>query len=149
MVLVANGAEGELEVNPAALEILRGVAQLVVVVAIVGLYHTGFSLGATIQSHTKGIWMWCLPVTASPGDALELIPMKPGRTLGKSPLGEQPVCRTHGSPGFHLPGSDLGAFSLLCPSVRFPQRVRSGGVLGKPEGPAPQLRSQTGLSASQ
>ncbi|CAM4677977.1 unnamed protein product [Lepidochelys kempii] len=41
MVLVANGAEGELEVNPAALEILRGVAQLVVVVAIVGLYHTG------------------------------------------------------------------------------------------------------------
>ncbi|CAM5072152.1 unnamed protein product [Eretmochelys imbricata] len=49
MVLVANGAEGELEVNPAALEILRGVAQLVVVVAIVGLYHTGFSLGTTIH----------------------------------------------------------------------------------------------------
>ncbi|CAM4569355.1 unnamed protein product [Caretta caretta] len=99
MVLVANGADGELEVNPAALEILRGVAQLVVVVAIVGLYHTGFSLGATIQSHTKGIWMWCLPVTEALGDALELLPPEPGRTLGQSPLGEQPVCRTHSSPG--------------------------------------------------
>ncbi|EMP26451.1 Interferon-induced guanylate-binding protein 1 [Chelonia mydas] len=73
--LVGNGADGELEVNPAALEILRGVAQPVVVVAIVGLYRTGksylmnslagkkkgFSLGSTVQSHTKGIWMWCLP----------------------------------------------------------------------------------------
>uniref|UniRef100_A0A452GW65 GB1/RHD3-type G domain-containing protein n=1 Tax=Gopherus agassizii TaxID=38772 RepID=A0A452GW65_9SAUR len=73
--LVGNGADGQLEVNPAALEILRGVAQPVVVVAIVGLYRTGksylmnslagkqrgFSLGSTVQSHTKGIWMWCLP----------------------------------------------------------------------------------------
>uniref|UniRef100_A0A674IG36 GB1/RHD3-type G domain-containing protein n=1 Tax=Terrapene triunguis TaxID=2587831 RepID=A0A674IG36_9SAUR len=41
--LVGNGANGELEVNPAALEILRGVAQPVVVVAIVGLYRTGKS----------------------------------------------------------------------------------------------------------
>uniref|UniRef100_A0A8C4YFW2 GB1/RHD3-type G domain-containing protein n=1 Tax=Gopherus evgoodei TaxID=1825980 RepID=A0A8C4YFW2_9SAUR len=73
--LVGNGADGQLEVNPAALEILSGVAQPVVVVAIVGLYRTGksylmnslagkqrgFSLGSTVQSHTKGIWMWCLP----------------------------------------------------------------------------------------
>ncbi|XP_050786498.1 guanylate-binding protein 1-like isoform X1 [Gopherus flavomarginatus] len=73
--LVGNGADGQLEVKPAALEILSGVAQPVVVVAIVGLYRTGksylmnslagkqrgFSLGSTVQSHTKGIWMWCLP----------------------------------------------------------------------------------------
>ncbi|XP_074810258.1 guanylate-binding protein 1-like [Natator depressus] len=86
MVLAANGAEGELEVNPAAVEILRGVAQPVVVVAIVGLYRTGksylmnslarkqrgFSLGATIRSHTKGIWMWCLPHLCRAGHALVL-----------------------------------------------------------------------------
>uniref|UniRef100_A0A8C4VIK3 Golgi associated RAB2 interactor 1A n=1 Tax=Gopherus evgoodei TaxID=1825980 RepID=A0A8C4VIK3_9SAUR len=41
------------------------------------------------------------------------------------------------------PGSLFGAFGILCPSVRFPQRVRPGGVLGKPQGPAPPLRSQT------
>uniref|UniRef100_A0A674IGC4 GB1/RHD3-type G domain-containing protein n=1 Tax=Terrapene triunguis TaxID=2587831 RepID=A0A674IGC4_9SAUR len=85
--LVGNGANGELEVNPAALEILRGVAQPVVVVAIVGLYRTGksylmnslagkqrgFSLGSTVQSHTKGIWMWCLPHPRRPGHTLVLL----------------------------------------------------------------------------
>uniref|UniRef100_A0A674IHL2 Guanylate-binding protein 1-like n=1 Tax=Terrapene triunguis TaxID=2587831 RepID=A0A674IHL2_9SAUR len=85
--LVGNGANGELEVNPAALEILRGVAQPVVVVAIVGLYRTGksylmnslagkqrgFSLGATVQSHTKGIWMWCLPHPRRAGHTLVLL----------------------------------------------------------------------------
>uniref|UniRef100_A0A8C0HA61 Syntaxin binding protein 2 n=1 Tax=Chelonoidis abingdonii TaxID=106734 RepID=A0A8C0HA61_CHEAB len=40
----------------------------------------------------------------------------------------------------HIPGSLLGAFSILSPSVHFPQRVPPGGVLGKPQGPAPQLR---------
>ncbi|XP_044846748.1 guanylate-binding protein 1-like [Mauremys mutica] len=73
--LVANPADGELEVTEEALEALRGVDQPVVVVAVAGLYRTGksyllnqlagrrtgFSLGSTIQSHTKGIWMWCLP----------------------------------------------------------------------------------------
>uniref|UniRef100_A0A8C4YE96 GB1/RHD3-type G domain-containing protein n=1 Tax=Gopherus evgoodei TaxID=1825980 RepID=A0A8C4YE96_9SAUR len=73
--LVANPADGELEVMEEALEALRGVDQPVVVVAVAGLYRTGksyllnqlagrrtgFSLGSTIQSHTKGIWMWCLP----------------------------------------------------------------------------------------
>ncbi|XP_072572473.1 guanylate-binding protein 2-like [Paramormyrops kingsleyae] len=66
---------GTLRVVPEALSYLMGVRQPVVVVAIVGLYRTGksylmnklagkqkgFSLGATIQSHTKGIWMWCVP----------------------------------------------------------------------------------------
>ncbi|CAM4625567.1 guanylate-binding protein 3-like isoform X1 [Lepidochelys kempii] len=85
--LVGNGADGELEVNPAALDILRGVAQPVVVVAIVGLYRTGksylmnslagkkkgFSLGSTVQSHTKGIWMWCLPHPRRAGHTLVLL----------------------------------------------------------------------------
>ncbi|EMP34555.1 Myomegalin [Chelonia mydas] len=59
----------------------------------------------------------------SPGDALELLPMKPVRTLGKSPFCEQTVFRTPSSHNFHLPGSDLKAFSILCTSVRFPQAL--------------------------
>nr|XP_039330410.1 guanylate-binding protein 3-like [Saimiri boliviensis boliviensis] len=57
--------------NPEALKILSAITQPVVVVAIVGLYRTGksylmnrlagnnkgFSLGSTVKSHTKGIWM--------------------------------------------------------------------------------------------
>uniref|UniRef100_A0A7M4F2I0 Guanylate-binding protein 1-like n=2 Tax=Crocodylus porosus TaxID=8502 RepID=A0A7M4F2I0_CROPO len=75
LCLVGNDTSGDLTVNPAALEILRGITQPVVVVTIAGLYRTGksylmnqlagkrtgFSLGSTVQSHTKGIWMWCLP----------------------------------------------------------------------------------------
>uniref|UniRef100_A0A8D0LAP0 GB1/RHD3-type G domain-containing protein n=1 Tax=Sphenodon punctatus TaxID=8508 RepID=A0A8D0LAP0_SPHPU len=85
--LVGNGADGELEVNPVALKILGGINQPLVVVAIVGLYRTGksylmnslagkrkgFSLGATVQSHTKGIWMWCVPHPRSPGHTLVLL----------------------------------------------------------------------------
>ncbi|EMP36641.1 hypothetical protein UY3_06133 [Chelonia mydas] len=58
-------------------------------------------------------------VTESPGDALELLPTKPVRTLG-----EQTVFGAKSSHSFHLPGSDLGAFSILCPSVRFPRRLK-------------------------
>ncbi|EMP31229.1 Nck-associated protein 5-like protein [Chelonia mydas] len=36
-----------------------------------------------------GAHPWLVSVTASPGDALELLPTKPGRTLGKSPLCER------------------------------------------------------------
>ncbi|XP_006038165.1 guanylate-binding protein 1-like [Alligator sinensis] len=75
LCLVGNGTNGELEVKPKALEILYGITQPVVVVSIVGLYRTGksylmnqlagkkrgFPLGSTVQSQTKGIWMWCLP----------------------------------------------------------------------------------------
>uniref|UniRef100_A0A452IBB1 GB1/RHD3-type G domain-containing protein n=1 Tax=Gopherus agassizii TaxID=38772 RepID=A0A452IBB1_9SAUR len=85
--LVGNGADGQLEVMEEALGILRGVAQPVVVVAIVGLYRTGksylmnslagkqrgFSLGSTVQSHTKGIWMWCLPHPRRAGHTLVLL----------------------------------------------------------------------------
>uniref|UniRef100_A0A8C0H426 GB1/RHD3-type G domain-containing protein n=1 Tax=Chelonoidis abingdonii TaxID=106734 RepID=A0A8C0H426_CHEAB len=85
--LVGNGADGQLEVMEEALGILRGVAQPVVVAAIVGLYRTGksylmnslagkqrgFSLGSTVQSHTKGIWMWCLPHPRRAGHTLVLL----------------------------------------------------------------------------
>ncbi|XP_060058004.1 guanylate-binding protein 6-like isoform X2 [Erinaceus europaeus] len=64
-----------LSVNQKAIQILEKISQPVVVVAIVGLYRTGksylmnrlggqnhgFPLGSTVQSETKGIWMWCVP----------------------------------------------------------------------------------------
>ncbi|XP_032625153.2 guanylate-binding protein 1-like isoform X6 [Chelonoidis abingdonii] len=73
--LIENSPAGELRVQQEALRVLAEISQPVVVVAIAGLYRTGksylmnrlaskrtgFSLGCTIQSHTKGIWMWCLP----------------------------------------------------------------------------------------
>ncbi|XP_035428456.1 guanylate-binding protein 1-like [Cygnus atratus] len=75
LCLVQNGADGVLSPNPEALEVLRGIGQPVVVVAIAGPYRTGksflmnqlarrrpgFALGHTVQAQTKGIWMWCLP----------------------------------------------------------------------------------------
>ncbi|XP_023576096.1 guanylate-binding protein 1-like isoform X3 [Octodon degus] len=74
-VCLIENVKGQLKVNQEALGILSAISQPVVVVAIVGLYRTGksylmnklagkkkgFSLGATVQSHTKGIWMWCVP----------------------------------------------------------------------------------------
>ncbi|XP_077306229.1 guanylate-binding protein 1-like [Lithobates pipiens] len=76
--LIENTVEdgnAKLVVNPEAITILSKIHQPVVVVSIVGLYRTGksylmnklagaqkgFSLGATVQSKTKGIWMWCVP----------------------------------------------------------------------------------------
>ncbi|XP_010329418.1 guanylate-binding protein 6-like [Saimiri boliviensis] len=72
--LVENNNE-QLSVNQQAIQILDQISQPVVVVAIVGLYRTGksylmnrlagqnhgFPLGSTVQSETKGIWMWCVP----------------------------------------------------------------------------------------
>ncbi|MGH0182620.1 UNVERIFIED_CONTAM: hypothetical protein FKN15_009976 [Acipenser sinensis] len=85
--LIENSSTGQLHVNQQALEILSQIDQPVVVVAIVGLYRTGksylmnklagkrsgFSLGATIQSHTKGIWMWCVPHPCKPSHTLVLL----------------------------------------------------------------------------
>ncbi|XP_037357174.1 guanylate-binding protein 1-like [Talpa occidentalis] len=79
--------QNKLVVNPKALEILSAITQPVVVVAIVGLYRTGksylmnklagkkrgFSLGSTVQSHTKGIWMWCVPHPKKPDHTLVLL----------------------------------------------------------------------------
>ncbi|KAJ8336256.1 hypothetical protein SKAU_G00395990 [Synaphobranchus kaupii] len=73
--LISSTTTSDLQVEKKALDILKSIRQPVVVVAIVGMYRTGksylmnrlagkqtgFSLGSTIQSETKGIWMWCRP----------------------------------------------------------------------------------------
>uniref|UniRef100_A0A8C8RKY8 GB1/RHD3-type G domain-containing protein n=1 Tax=Pelusios castaneus TaxID=367368 RepID=A0A8C8RKY8_9SAUR len=85
--LIASTDTGELEVMEEALENLRGLDQPVVVVAVAGLYRTGksyllnrlagrragFSLGSTVESHTKGIWMWCVPHPCQAGHTLVLL----------------------------------------------------------------------------
>ncbi|KAM8998758.1 guanylate-binding protein 1 [Sarcophilus harrisii] len=78
---------GQFMVNQEALQVLRTFTQPLVVVAIVGLCRTGksylmnklagrrtgFSLGSTVQSHTKGIWMWCVPHPTKPNHTLVLL----------------------------------------------------------------------------
>ncbi|XP_056400664.1 guanylate-binding protein 1-like isoform X2 [Hyla sarda] len=73
--LIENHEDGTIQLNKEALDILSHFTQKVVVVSIVGKYRTGksylmnklarskngFSLGSTVQSMTKGIWMWCVP----------------------------------------------------------------------------------------
>ncbi|XP_027985723.2 guanylate-binding protein 5 [Eptesicus fuscus] len=86
-VCLIENIEGKLVVNQEALGILSAFTQPLVVVAIVGLYRTGksyllnklagrnegFSVGSTVQSHTKGIWMWCVPHPAEPNHTLVLL----------------------------------------------------------------------------
>ncbi|XP_060058003.1 guanylate-binding protein 5 [Erinaceus europaeus] len=86
MSLIEN-IEGKLLVNQEALKILSTITQPVDVVAIVGLYRTGksylmnklagkdkgFSVGSTVRSHTKGIWMWCMPHPNKPNHTLVLL----------------------------------------------------------------------------
>ncbi|XP_008583407.1 PREDICTED: interferon-induced guanylate-binding protein 2 [Galeopterus variegatus] len=86
-VCLIENTTGQLVVNQEALKILSAVTQPVVVVAIVGLYRTGksylmnklagqkkgFSLGSTVQSQTKGIWMWCVPHPKKPKHTLVLL----------------------------------------------------------------------------
>ncbi|XP_041940227.1 guanylate-binding protein 1-like isoform X2 [Alosa sapidissima] len=85
--LVDNGPDGHMRVQQEALQILEQIQQPVVVVVVVGLYrtgksylmnrlagkHTGFALGSTIESKTKGIWMWCVPHPSKPGHTLVLL----------------------------------------------------------------------------
>ncbi|XP_041940250.1 guanylate-binding protein 1 [Alosa sapidissima] len=85
--LVDNGPDGHMRVQQEALQILEQIQQPVVVVAVVGLYrtgksylmnrlagkHTGFALGSTIESKTKGVWMWCVPHPSKPGHTLVLL----------------------------------------------------------------------------
>nr|XP_048309667.1 guanylate-binding protein 4-like isoform X1 [Myodes glareolus] len=86
-VCLIENAKGQLRPNQKALEILSAITQPVVVVAIAGLYrtgksypmnklagkNTGFSLDSTIQSHTKGIWMWCMSHPQKPNHTLVLL----------------------------------------------------------------------------
>ncbi|XP_051555404.1 guanylate-binding protein 1-like [Myxocyprinus asiaticus] len=73
--LIENDLNGQLCVSKEAKDILDEIKEPVVVVSVVGLYRTGksyimnrlagqqsgFALGSTIESKTKGIWMWCVP----------------------------------------------------------------------------------------
>ncbi|KAL7842542.1 hypothetical protein SRHO_G00242310 [Serrasalmus rhombeus] len=74
-ICLVENINGSLRVNDGAIDYLYGIDQPVVVVSVVGLYRTGksylmnrlagkqtgFALGSTIESKTKGIWMWCVP----------------------------------------------------------------------------------------
>ncbi|XP_021331173.2 guanylate-binding protein 4 [Danio rerio] len=85
--LINTDSDGKLCVQPAALQVLQQIQQPVVVVAVVGLYRTGksylmnhlagkqtgFALGGTIESKTKGIWMWCVPHPTKTGTTLVLL----------------------------------------------------------------------------
>ncbi|XP_020844431.1 guanylate-binding protein 3-like [Phascolarctos cinereus] len=86
-ICLVENSNGELTVNQQALQMLASITKPVVVVAIVGLYRTGksylmnrlagknkgFSLGSTVQSHTKGIWMWCVPHPSKADHVLVLL----------------------------------------------------------------------------
>ncbi|XP_051865901.1 guanylate-binding protein 1-like [Pristis pectinata] len=86
MALVYN-TDGKLQVNPDALSVLQSVEDPLIVVAVAGAYRTGksyllnriakikmgFSLGSTVETHTKGIWMWCRPLPQRPGQSLLLL----------------------------------------------------------------------------
>ncbi|CAO2600258.1 Guanylate-binding protein 1 [Lemmus lemmus] len=86
-VCLIENSDQQLVANQEALDIMSAIKQPVVVVATVGFYHTGksylmnklagkqkgFSLGSTVQSHTKGIWMWCVPHPQKPGHTLVLL----------------------------------------------------------------------------
>ncbi|KAK7130463.1 hypothetical protein R3I93_019953 [Phoxinus phoxinus] len=85
--LIDTGSEGKLCVQESALQILQQIQEPVVVVAVVGLYRTGksylmnrlagkqtgFALGSTIESKTKGIWMWCVSHPTKAGTTLMLL----------------------------------------------------------------------------
>ncbi|XP_045402495.1 guanylate-binding protein 1-like [Lemur catta] len=86
-VCLIENAKGKLRVNPEGLKTLSAITQPVVVVAIVGLYRTGksyllnklagknkgFSVGPTVQFHTKGLWMRCVPHPKQPNHTLVLL----------------------------------------------------------------------------
>uniref|UniRef100_A0A671RFP9 GB1/RHD3-type G domain-containing protein n=1 Tax=Sinocyclocheilus anshuiensis TaxID=1608454 RepID=A0A671RFP9_9TELE len=85
--LIENDEKGRLRVRKEAKDILDGINEPVVVVSVVGLYRTGksylmnrlagqqsgFALGSTIESKTKGIWMWCVPHPYKEGHTLVLL----------------------------------------------------------------------------
>ncbi|XP_051747571.1 guanylate-binding protein 1-like [Ctenopharyngodon idella] len=85
--LIDTESDGKLCVQQSALQILQQIQQPVVVVAVVGLYRTGksylmnrlarqqtgFALGSTVESKTKGIWMWCVDHPTKAGTTLVLL----------------------------------------------------------------------------
>ncbi|XP_043076971.1 guanylate-binding protein 1 [Puntigrus tetrazona] len=85
--LIGDDENGHLRVRKEAKDILDGISEPVVVVSVVGLYRTGksylmnrlagqqsgFALGSTIESKTKGIWMWCVSHPSKKGHTLVLL----------------------------------------------------------------------------
>ncbi|KAA0721361.1 Guanylate-binding protein 1 [Triplophysa tibetana] len=86
--LIDTTSDGQQCVQQSAMDILQKIEQPVVVVAVVGLYRTGksylmnrlagkrtgwFALGSTVESKTKGIWMWCMPHPDKKGTSLVLL----------------------------------------------------------------------------
>ncbi|MCJ8745034.1 hypothetical protein PDJAM_G00125610 [Pangasius djambal] len=86
-ICLVENVNGSLSVSDGAIEYLSRNNQPVVVVSVVGLYRTGksylmnrlagkqtgFALGSTIESKTKGIWMWCVPHPYKIGHTLVLL----------------------------------------------------------------------------
>uniref|UniRef100_A0A673IZ16 Guanylate binding protein 1 n=1 Tax=Sinocyclocheilus rhinocerous TaxID=307959 RepID=A0A673IZ16_9TELE len=86
-VCLVENVNGSLSVCKHAIEFLSRINEPVVVVSVVGLYRTGksylmnrlagqqsgFALGSTIESKTKGIWMWCVPHPNKEGHTLVLL----------------------------------------------------------------------------
>ncbi|XP_053342295.1 guanylate-binding protein 1-like [Clarias gariepinus] len=86
-ICLVENVDGSLCVNAGAVEHLSKYDQPVVVVSVVGFYRTGksyllnrlagkqtgFALGSTIESKTKGIWMWCVPHPYNAGQTLVLL----------------------------------------------------------------------------
>nr|XP_055059191.1 guanylate-binding protein 1-like [Misgurnus anguillicaudatus] len=85
--LIENDKNGQFHVRKEGKDILDRINEPVVVVSVVGLYRTGksylmnrlagqqsgFALGNTIESKTKGIWMWCVPHPSKAGQTLVLL----------------------------------------------------------------------------
>uniref|UniRef100_A0A8C2DUK2 Guanylate-binding protein 1-like n=1 Tax=Cyprinus carpio TaxID=7962 RepID=A0A8C2DUK2_CYPCA len=86
-ICLVENVNGSLSVCKQAIEFLSRINEPVVVVSVVGLYRTGksylmnrlagqqsgFALGNTIESKTKGIWMWCVPHPKKEGHTLVLL----------------------------------------------------------------------------
>ncbi|XP_051738987.1 guanylate-binding protein 2-like isoform X3 [Ctenopharyngodon idella] len=86
-ICLVENVNGSLCVCKDATEFLSRIKEPVVVVSVVGLYRTGksylmnrlagqqsgFALGNTIESKTKGIWMWCVPHPKKAGHTLVLL----------------------------------------------------------------------------
>ena len=79
--ITADDETGAFSINPAALEVLRGITDDVAVVAIAGLQRTGksflldqltgggFVVGNTQKSCTRGIWLHTMKVARDAGAA--------------------------------------------------------------------------------
>ncbi|XP_053401589.1 guanylate-binding protein 1-like isoform X1 [Mercenaria mercenaria] len=87
MCLISTSEDGKLQVEQGPLKQIKQIDVPLVTVAIAGLYRTGksyllnrlagsssgFPLGKTIESKTKGIWVWCKEHPKKPNTVLLLL----------------------------------------------------------------------------